>query len=117
MVFNNGRNSLNNQEGTTKGAEIPVSSASAYAIDETARTAREVLHLEHEGLKSNFCSSVYEEGDSLLFSFAQANSGANARLVGYDYTMAPVFDFQLPNNGCAASYNARPLPFHDLVFE
>ena len=118
MVFNNGRNSQNNPPGTSAGANYTFSMVSGYAIDEAAGTAREVLHFDYgQSIYSQFCSSAYEHGESLLVSYAMADNMTKARLVGLDDALDVVFDFQMPNAGCNASYNAVPLDFHDLVLQ
>jgi hypothetical protein len=117
MVFNNGRASLQQPAGAPAGEDRSYSAVSGYAIDPVARTAREVLHFDYErSILSMFCSSVYEAGESLLVSYAQADDAAHARLVALDERLQVVFDFELGNKGCNTSWNAVPVGFHALNF-
>src|SRR5438105_6994042 len=54
-------------------------------------------------------SSAYKMLDgSLLISYAYADGGNNARLVGLNSAHDVVFDFQYPNlSGCSTSWNAQ----------
>ncbi|MCW5656397.1 MAG: aryl-sulfate sulfotransferase [Burkholderiaceae bacterium] len=118
MLFNNGLQSLNQPVGAPAGGSRTYSTASAYAIDPTSRTAREAWRFDYgAAIRSDICSSVYEAGgQSLLISFATANQRTRARLVGLNAAREVVFDFEYPTTVCGTSWNALPVDFHDMQF-
>jgi len=116
LMFNNGAASFNQPAGQPAGGSRTYSAVSAYAIDSAAFTAREAWRFDYDqSIMSDICSSVYEMLDgSLLISYAFVNRGASARLVGLNPEHHIAFDFQYPNSGCSASWNARGIPFDSL---
>jgi len=82
-------------------------------------TAREVWRFAHQpGLTSQFCGSAYEAAGSVLVNYAQADSGANVRVLGLDPSHQVVFDLAFVNHGaCNTSWNAVPVPFEQLSFD
>ena len=118
MLFNNGQPSSNEPAGEPEGASRTYSAVSAYSIDATAGTAREVWRFDNgQTLKSPFCSSAYQSSDgSTLINYAMVNN-TTARLVGLDPMRQVVFDFEYPSAPCIVSWNAAPIPFDDLRFE
>src|SRR5262249_18784406 len=84
LLFNNGAQSLNQPAGQPSGASRTYSAVSAYVIDRSALTAREAWRFDYgQTIFSTFCSSAYEMGDgAILISYALADGGTHARLVG-----------------------------------
>ena len=120
MVFNDGTASLNQPPGTPAGQALSASLVSAYEIDPMARTAREVWRFDHQPeLSSQFCSSAYQAGDSILVNYAMADDAATARIVGLNANRQVVFELSYANTGggCATSWNAVPVPFDQLQFD
>ena len=75
---------------------------------------------EHQPeLYSQFCSSAYQSGDSILVNYAQSDNAATTRLVGLGADRQPVFELEYANSagGCNTSWNAVPVPLDDLRFE
>ncbi len=118
MLFNDGEQSLNQPPGAPPGASRAYSAVSAYAIDPSALTAREVWRFEYgQTILSTFCSSAYEaSGKSILVDYALADGGTNARIVGLDANHDVVFDFKYPTHLCNTAWNAEPIAFDDLRF-
>ena len=119
MVFNDGTPSLNQPPGAPAGQALSASVVSAYEIDPVAMTAREVWRFAHQpDLSSQFCSSAYQAGDSILVNYAQADSGSTVRVLGLDASRKVVFELAYANNGaCNTSWNAVPVPFEALSFD
>jgi arylsulfate sulfotransferase len=121
MLFNNGYASLNQPAGAPAGANRAYSAVSAYRIDEVNRTATEEWRFEYaQSILSLVCSSVYEAPDrSLLISYAYADNGNRARIVGLDPDRQVVFDLQYENNrtGCGISWNAVPVALDAVSYE
>ena len=119
MVFNDGTPSLNQPPGAPAGQALSASVVSAYEIDPVAMTAREVWRFAHQpDLSSQFCSSAYQAGDSILVNYAQADSGSTVRVLGLDASRKVVFELAYANNGaCNTSWNAVPVPFQQLSFD
>lgn len=65
------------------------------------------------------CSSAYEAASdaSVLISYAIADGGVHARLVGLDKTRSVVFDLEYATTGCGTSWNAQPIPFDGITFQ
>ena len=119
LLFNDGFGSVNQPAGAPTGETRTYSTASAYAIDPSAHTAREAWRFDYaQTIYSDICSSVYESpGRSFLVSYAAANSRTLARLVGLDSNLAVVFDFQYQSPlTCGTSWNAVPIPFEGMHF-
>ena len=70
-------------------------------------------------LKSGQFRCVYEMLDgSLLISYAFADGGNNARLVGLNSAHDVVFDFQYPNlSGCSTSWSAQGILLENINFK
>ena len=120
MVFNDGTASLNQPQGAPAGQSLGASVVSAYEIDPVARTAREVWRFDHQPeLASQFCSSAYQAGDSILVNYAMADDAATARIVGLDANRQVIFELSYanPGGGCATSWNAVPVPFEQLEID
>lgn len=116
MVFNDGFGSLNQPSGEPAGETRTYSTASAYSIDESSRTAQEVWDFNYgQTIYSAVCGSVYEAAEhSHLIDYATADNFTYARLVGLDSTDNVVFDFQYPSTFCNTSWNAIPIPLDNL---
>jgi arylsulfate sulfotransferase len=120
MVFNDGTASLNQPTGQPAGDARTYSTVSAYAIDPGSMTAREVWRFEHQPeLYSQFCSSAYQTGQSLLVDYAQSDDGRSARILGLDTNRQVIFEiaYANANGGCNTSWNAVPVPLDALRFE
>jgi hypothetical protein len=120
LLFNAGRESENQPVGAPRGESRTYSAVSAYRIDAAAMTATEEWSFDYgETLYSAHCSSVYEGPErSVLISYALADGGLHARLVGLDSAHEVVFDFQYENRrGCGTSWNAIPVPLENMRFQ
>jgi hypothetical protein len=117
MLFNDGKASENQPDGAPAGQSRGYSAVSAYSIDQVSMTAREVWDFDYDQtIYSAFCGSAYESpGQSILVDYAQADNGAETRLVGLNSSHEVVFDLEYPNIMCDASWNARPIAFDDLT--
>ena len=119
MVFNDGTASTNQPSGAPAGQSRSFAVVSAYRIDPQQMTAEEVWRYEHQpDIDSDFCSSAYQVGQSLLVNYARASGGSAVRLLGLDANRQVIFDFAYANpNGCDTSWNAVAVPFDDLRFD
>jgi len=119
MLFNDGTPSLNQPSGAPAGQALSASVVSAYEIDPAAMTARESWRFEHQpALTSQFCSSAYQAGDSILVNYAMADQGATTRVLGLNASRQPAFEISYVNTGgCNTSWNAVPVPFDQLQFD
>lgn len=116
LLFNDGLGSLNQPAGAPAGQSRTYSAVSAYAIDPTTLTAREVWRFDAgRTIYSSICSSAYELPDkSVLVDYATADDMTEALLVGLDPDHNVVFDFAYPTTHCNTSWNARPIALDDL---
>jgi hypothetical protein len=119
MLFNDGTPSLNQPSGAPAGQALPASVVSAYAIDPVAMTASESWRFEHQpDLISQFCSSAYQAGDSILVNYAMSDGATTTRLVGLNGSRQVAFEIAYKNTGgCNTSWNAAPVPFDQLEFD
>jgi arylsulfate sulfotransferase len=119
LLFNNGLGSLNNPPGTSPGASRLFSFPSRYAIDEQARTAREVWQFQADpAIYSEICSSVYEgSAGKYLVAYSVADRLTHARLVGVDAAGTVAFDFEYPTTLCYAAFMAEPVRFESLTIK
>jgi arylsulfate sulfotransferase len=119
LLFNNGLTSLHHPPGTSSGANRLFSFPSRYAIDEQARTAREVWKFQREpAMYSDICSSVYEgSAGKHLVAYSVADGRTHARLVGVDAAGAVAFDFEYPTTLCLTVFIAQPVDFAALILK
>ena len=119
MLFNDGTPSLNQPSGAPAGQALPASVVSAYEIDPVAMTARESWRFEHQpDLTSQFCSSAYQAGDSILVNYAMADAATTTRVLGLNASRQVAFEISYVNTGgCNTSWNAVPVPFDRLEFD
>jgi len=119
MLFNDGTPSLNQPSGAPAGQTLPYSVVSAYQIDPVAMTARESWRFEHQpDLTSQFCSSAYQAGDSILVNYAMSDGGSTTRVLGLNGSRQVAFEIAYKNTGgCNTSWNAVPVPFDQLQFD
>lgn len=116
MLFNDGLGSMNEPAGEPAGITRNYSAVSAYSIDPSSMTAREVWRYDAgEQIYSSICSSAYEAGgESILVDYATAANGTEALLVGLDADHNVAFEFEYLTNSCETSWNARPIPLDNL---
>jgi arylsulfate sulfotransferase len=117
MVMNDGYGSVNQPSGEPAGLNRAYSEVSAYSVNTGTMTAQQVWGFDYgQSILSQVCGSSYEApGDTYLVDFADADSGADARLVGLDSNHNVVFDFQYADpSACAAAWNAIPIPLEAL---
>ncbi len=116
LLFNNGLASLNSPAGTPAGENRSYSTPSRYAIDETARTAREVWTWDaNRELLSDVCSSAYEGATGQhLVAYASLLANTLARLVAVDSAGQVAFDYAYPTTACTTVFIAQPLRLEDL---
>ncbi|WP_313032805.1 aryl-sulfate sulfotransferase [Massilia alkalitolerans] len=121
LLFNNGLGSLNQPAGAPPGLTRGYSAPSRYAIDDRARTAREVWTYERgrdrggEPLFSDICSSVYEATPGkYLVAYSSAAARTSARLLGVDSQGKLAFDFGYPAAICDTVFIAEQLAWSDL---
>jgi hypothetical protein len=119
MLFNDGTPSLNQPQGAPAGQALSASLVSAYEIDRASMTAREVWRFDHQPeISSQFCSSAYQAGDSILVNYAMADNAATTRILGLNASRQVVFELSYANSGgCNTSWNAVPVPFDQLQFD
>ncbi|MBB3179151.1 aryl-sulfate sulfotransferase [Variovorax sp. Sphag1AA] len=119
QVFNDGLGSVNQPAGAPVGESRTYSAVSAYSIDAAHQAATEVRRFDNgQSIYSSICSSAYEApvGASMLISYAFADNGTHARLIGLDESQNVAFDFEYPTIGCNTSWNAQPIPFESMTF-
>ena len=82
-------------------------------------TARESWRFEHQPvLTSQFCSSAYQAGGSILVNFSMADASTTTRVLGLNASHQVAFELSYVNTGgCNTSWNAVPVPFDQLVFD
>lgn len=116
LLFNSGLGSLNQPPGAPPGLTRGYSTPSRYAIDETARSAREVWTYERgRELFSDICSSVYEARPGhYLVAYSSAAARTSARLLGLDSQGKVAFDFAYPAAVCDTVFIAEPLAWSEL---
>lgn len=116
LMFNNGLGSLNQPPGTSAGITRQYSTPSRYAIDERARTAREVWSYDHmPTIDSDVCSSVYESAPgNYLLAYSAAAARTKATLAGVDAAGAVAFEFDYPTSMCGTAFIAQPIAFDAL---
>jgi arylsulfate sulfotransferase len=119
LLFNNGYASLGNPPGTAPGQSRPFSTPSRYAVDEQARTAREVWTYERDPpVFSDICSSVYEvSAGKHLVAYAVAAGRTRAKLVGVDMAGTVAFEFEYPTGPCTTAFLAAPVKFEALTIK
>jgi hypothetical protein len=120
MLFNDGAASFNQPAMAPAGESRAYSAVSAYAIDATRSSAKEVWRFDHDKtILSDICSSAYEaSGKSILIDYSAAGNRKTARLVGLDANHDVVFDFEYASPApCKVGWNAIPVPFEQLRFE
>jgi hypothetical protein len=110
LLFNNGRNSLNQPAGAPAGEDRPFSAVSRYRIDDALRTAEEIFSYDAgQSILSMFCSSVYEAQPGHYFVTYSMANGTRAKLVGLLPDGTRAFDFEFPTTFCRSGWNARPI--------
>ncbi|MEB2348638.1 MAG: aryl-sulfate sulfotransferase [Comamonadaceae bacterium] len=117
MLFNNGAPSYNQPSDKPTGASRSYSAVSVYSIDTTYMSANNIWNFDYDkSISSRICSSAYQTANrSTIISYATANDGSNARLVGLDPAGNVVFDFEYTNKStCSSSWNANVIRFEDL---
>jgi hypothetical protein len=119
LLFNNGYPSFRQPQGAPSGEARTYSAVSAYIVDATAGTAREVWRFDYgQSVYSDICSNVLRAADgSTLVNYAASENRTKARLVGLDKTLSIVFDFEYATTLCRTSFNAQTITFEALVFK
>lgn len=117
LLFNNGQGSFNQPAGAPAGMSRTFSTPSRYAIDEGARTAREVWSWEADRqLFSDICSSTYEAApDRYLVAYSALMERTQARLVALDSLGAVAFNFAYPSTVCETVFLAQPFGLNGLT--
>jgi len=115
ILFNNGKNSLNQPVGAPAGEDRTYSAVSRYRIDDTLRTAEEVFSYDAgQSILSMFCSSVYEARPGHYFITYSMAHGTTTKLVGLLPGGAKAFDLEFPTTFCSVGWNARPIELEHL---
>ena len=116
LLFNNGLASANQPVGAPVGENRSYSTPSRYAIDEEARTAREVWTWDADReLLSDICSSAYEGApDQYLVAYSSLEQRTQARLVAVDGAGQIAFDYVYPSAACTTVFIAQPFRLEDL---
>ena len=116
LLFNNGLASLNQPAGVPAGQNRSYSTPSRYAIDEQARTAREVWTWDaNRELLSDICSSTYEGvPGQYLVAYSSLAARTQARLVALDSAGQVAFDYAYPSQVCNTVFIAEPLRLEGL---
>lgn len=116
LLFNNGAPSYGMPPGEPMGESRTYSMVNAYTIDPVSMTGKEVFRYTHnKTLKTNVCSSVYEEdGPSMIIDYAAADDGKHTHLVALDANGDIAFEYQYNNKNCGTGWNTIPIPFENL---
>ena len=116
LLFNNGLASLNQPVGAPVGENRSYSTPSRYAIDEKARTAREVWTWEaNRELLSDVCSSTYEgAAGQYLVAYSSLAARTQARLVAVANGGQVAFDYAYPSEVCDTVFIAEPFKLDGL---
>jgi hypothetical protein len=110
LLFNNGKNSLNQPAGAPAGEDRAFSAVSRYRIDDALRTAEQVFSYDAgQSILSMFCSSVYEAQPGHYFVTYSMANGAATKLVGLLPDGTRAFDLEFPTTFCSSGWNARPI--------
>jgi len=110
LLFNNGLASLNQPAGAPAGQNRSYSTPSRYAIDDKARTAREVWTWDaSRELLSDICSSAHETTPGrYLVAYSALAARTGARLVALDSAGQVAFDYAYPSEACNTVFIAEP---------
>lgn len=116
LLFNNGLASLNQPAGAPAGHNRSYSTPSRYAIDDKARTAREVWTWDADrALLSDVCSSAYETAPGqYLLAYSSLAARTQARLVALDSAGQVAFDYAYPSEVCNTVFIAEPFRLEAL---
>jgi len=116
LLFNNGLASANQPAGAPAGQNRGYSTPSRYAIDEKARTAREVWTWDaNRELLSDICSSAYEGAPGhYLVAYSSLAARTQARLVALDSAGQVAFDYAYPSEVCNTVFIAEPFRLDGL---
>ena len=116
LLFNNGLASLNQPAGTPAGQNRGYSTPSRYAIDDKARTGREVWTWDaNRELLSDICSSAYEAAPGqYLVAYSSLAARTQARLVALNSAGQVAFDYAYPSEVCNTVFIAEPLRLEGL---
>jgi len=116
LLFNNGLASAEQPPGAPAGQNRSYSTPSRYAIDEQARTAREVWTWDADReLLSDICSSTYEGAPGqYLIAYSSLEQRTQARLVAVDSAGRVAFDYIYPSAVCNTVFIAQPFRFEEL---
>jgi len=110
LLFNNGKNSLNQPAGAPAGEDRTFSAVSRYRIDDALRTAEQIFSYDAgQSILSMFCSSVYEAQPGHYFVTYSMANGTASKLVGLLPSGAKAFDLEFPTTFCSTGWNARPI--------
>lgn len=116
LLFNNGLASFNQPPGTPVGQNRNYSTPSRYAIDDKARTAREVWTWDaNRELLSDICSSTYEGAPGqYLVAYSSLAARTQARLVALNSAGQVAFDYAYPSEVCNTVFIAQPFRLDGL---
>ncbi|WP_170976661.1 aryl-sulfate sulfotransferase [Massilia sp. HP4] len=116
ILFNNGLASFNQPAGAPAGQNRSYSTPSRYAIDDKARTAREVWTWDaNRELLSDICSSTYEGAPGqYLVAYSSLAARTKARLVALDGAGQVAFDYAYPSEVCNTVFIAQPFRLDGL---
>ncbi len=120
LLFNDGLGSVNQPAGKPAGESRTFSTVSDFSINAASQSAVEAWRFDYgQSIFSEICSSAYEAASnaSVLVSYAVADGGTHARLVGLDAGKNVIFDFQYATTECNTSWNAQPIAFDAMSFQ
>ncbi|MDF1699936.1 MAG: aryl-sulfate sulfotransferase [Planctomycetota bacterium] len=114
--FNNG---LGNTNLPDVGDSQGYSKVSVYRIDETLRTATEVLSLDFaEAFYSPICSSAYRTaGGNMLVTFSAPDDNSPPRLFVVNDAGEVLFEAFAAGDGCAAAYATQEFELSGLLID
>lgn len=114
MLFDNGELSYQ-QWYLAPGQDRSYSAPRRYKIDPRKMTATETWNYEHgREVNSTICSSVYQDGSSLLIDYAHANGGS--RYVGLGRNGVIGFEWVFPGYQCWEGWNAAPIHLESISY-
>jgi arylsulfate sulfotransferase len=117
LLFNNGAPSYGMPDGEPMGESRTFSAINAYTIDPSTMTGTEVFRYTHnKTLKSNVCSSAWEEdGPSMILDYAAADDGHHTHIVALDASGNIALEYQYNNKNCGTAWHTVPISFENLT--
>ncbi len=120
LLFDNGRNSINN---TPPGDNRTYSAPRKYQINTQSKVATELWNYpNNQALYSDICSSIYEDSPlNYLIDYAHivniSPPALFAEILGLDASGNKIFDYRYPTASCNTAYNSIPVHLEQVMFK